>query len=291
MCRQKNWLVLLGLTGSVGSSSYKGLVAEALRQLLGEHSYKQDEVLPPGYYTGTTPRTTWPCSTTPELIRYYSAPTGTPWYCAVLLHVLVFPTDFVLWLDGSGRVLPIRSGPCVHPPCITVTTKSAAGAVAAMTAELQCFSPFVALEDGGDPSSPAANGVGGATEDRAFRPRPPDGPQAVTDAGPLDYGPYYAPAAQFYPGLAKEPSVESQDSSTLSSPPSDSAAPPPAAPRGPDSLFQFSIGKILEDEGAAATSEVQGVQMAGFYSEGATATRDGPDGPEQRHIRRLVPVQ
>uniref|UniRef100_A0A3B5KY16 Fas-activated serine/threonine kinase n=1 Tax=Xiphophorus couchianus TaxID=32473 RepID=A0A3B5KY16_9TELE len=51
--------------------SYKGLVAEALRQLLGEHSYKQDEVLPPGYYT-----------------------------------------DFVLWLDGSGRVLPIRSGPC-----------------------------------------------------------------------------------------------------------------------------------------------------------------------------------
>lgn len=33
--------------------SYKGLVAEALRQLLGEQNYKQDEVLPPGYYTGT----------------------------------------------------------------------------------------------------------------------------------------------------------------------------------------------------------------------------------------------
>lgn len=32
--------------------SYKGLVAEALRQLVGEHGYKQDEVLPPGYYTG-----------------------------------------------------------------------------------------------------------------------------------------------------------------------------------------------------------------------------------------------
>lgn len=35
--------------------SYKGLVAEALRQLVGEHNYKQDEVLAPGYYTGTTP--------------------------------------------------------------------------------------------------------------------------------------------------------------------------------------------------------------------------------------------
>lgn len=34
--------------------SYKGLVAEALRQLVGEQNYKQDEVLPPGYYTGTT---------------------------------------------------------------------------------------------------------------------------------------------------------------------------------------------------------------------------------------------
>lgn len=32
--------------------SYKGLVAEALRQLVGEHGYKQDEVLAPGYYTG-----------------------------------------------------------------------------------------------------------------------------------------------------------------------------------------------------------------------------------------------
>uniref|UniRef100_A0A3B3ZIV3 RAP domain-containing protein n=1 Tax=Periophthalmus magnuspinnatus TaxID=409849 RepID=A0A3B3ZIV3_9GOBI len=31
--------------------SYKGLVAEALRQLIGEQSYKQDQILPPGYYT------------------------------------------------------------------------------------------------------------------------------------------------------------------------------------------------------------------------------------------------
>lgn len=49
--------------------SYKGLVAEALRQLVGEQNYKQDEVLAPGYYT-----------------------------------------DFLLWMDSSGRVLPIRTG-------------------------------------------------------------------------------------------------------------------------------------------------------------------------------------
>lgn len=57
------WLVLdqlyLVLNGSDGLSpvSYKGLVAEALRQLVGEQNYKQDEVLAPGYYTGTTHRT------------------------------------------------------------------------------------------------------------------------------------------------------------------------------------------------------------------------------------------
>lgn len=52
--------------------SYKGLVAEALRQLLGENCYKQDQVLAPGY-----------------------------------------STDFLLWIDSSHRVLPIRSSkPC-----------------------------------------------------------------------------------------------------------------------------------------------------------------------------------
>lgn len=32
--------------------SYKSLVAEALRQLVGEERFQQDEVLPPGYCTG-----------------------------------------------------------------------------------------------------------------------------------------------------------------------------------------------------------------------------------------------
>uniref|UniRef100_A0A674K833 Fas activated serine/threonine kinase n=1 Tax=Terrapene triunguis TaxID=2587831 RepID=A0A674K833_9SAUR len=35
--------------------SYKGLVAEALRQLVGEECYRQDEVLPPGYCAGNVP--------------------------------------------------------------------------------------------------------------------------------------------------------------------------------------------------------------------------------------------
>lgn len=35
-------------------------MAEALRQLVGEHNYKQDEVLPPGYYTGGTHLRTQP---------------------------------------------------------------------------------------------------------------------------------------------------------------------------------------------------------------------------------------
>uniref|UniRef100_A0A7N8X414 Fas-activated serine/threonine kinase n=1 Tax=Mastacembelus armatus TaxID=205130 RepID=A0A7N8X414_9TELE len=60
--------------------SYKGLVAEALRQLVGEQNYKQDEVLAPGYYT-----------------------------------------DFLLWMDNSGRVLPIRTVPSEPLPFSTTS--------------------------------------------------------------------------------------------------------------------------------------------------------------------------
>ncbi|XP_038131357.1 fas-activated serine/threonine kinase [Cyprinodon tularosa] len=234
--------------------SYKGLVAEALRQLLGEQSFNQDEVLPPGYHT-----------------------------------------DFILWLDSSGRVLPIRSGPCVPPPCIAVTVKPGAGPVTTETA----------VEDCSEPPAAAAEGGGGATEDRPFRahrmcsiggaPAPAEEPRAGTNGGALDYGPYFIPAAQYYSGLAKEQSVESQDSSTLSSPPSDGLAPPQAPPGAlaPDSLFQFSIGKILEDEGPAAAPEVQQTdcEAAGFGAErGAAPDEAGPEGPrpEQRQIRRVV---
>ncbi|XP_066537707.1 fas-activated serine/threonine kinase [Hoplias malabaricus] len=199
--------------------SYKGLVAEALRQLVGEHGYKQDEVLAPGYYT-----------------------------------------DFLLWIDHAGRVLPIRAGSGAvllrvdSSPCAVVNSKSPDGsnAVTALTSDFQRFSPFSPpLEEGVD-KQPG--------QDSAFLPphlRPPVPPgQRVGANGtvPIDYNPYYT-TSDYYSTLAKEHSLESQDSSTLSSP-SDclaqagSTLPGAAAPQ--DSLFQFSIGKILEDEGGAS---------------------------------------
>ncbi|XP_034410569.1 fas-activated serine/threonine kinase [Cyclopterus lumpus] len=245
--------------------SYKGLVAEALRQLVGEQNYKQDEVLAPGYYT-----------------------------------------DFVLWMDSSGRVLPIRTGlvlPIVPP--------SADDAVAVVTSEFQKFSPFAAPEEG------AELPVGGSTELGSFLPHhihsvagavaPPGPPQPGTNGGP--YGPYYVPAAEYYSGLAKEHSLESQDSSTLSSPPSDGLAPTgaqgPAGSTAPDSLFQFSIGKILEDEGRSQEGPRTDRELPGFY-EGVTYSEEpdrGPPSPQlnppdrpdadnpptdQRQIRRVI---
>ncbi|XP_017259222.1 fas-activated serine/threonine kinase [Kryptolebias marmoratus] len=245
--------------------SYKGLVAEALRQLVGEQNYKQDEVLAPGYYT-----------------------------------------DFVLWLDGSGRVLPIRSGAglpmnVVPPSCVTMATEPNEDAVATVTSALQKLSPFAALEDSAEPSGQGDEEVGGASEAQSFRPHhmcsaagatAASGlPRTGTNGGPLDFEPYYSPAAEFYTGLAKEHSLESQDSSTLSSSPSD-GPPPPGAPEptgaaAPDSLFQFSIGKILEDEGTAGNSRVQGsdCELPGFYEGAAYAegscTDRGPPTPSQ----------
>ncbi|XP_059201387.1 fas-activated serine/threonine kinase [Centropristis striata] len=259
--------------------SYKGLVAEALRQLVGEQNYKQDEVLAPGYYT-----------------------------------------DFVLWIDGSGRVLPIRTGSSlalgiVPPSCVTVATKPADAAVAAVTSEFQKFSPFVGLEEGGEQLGQGAEAGGGAMEPRSFLPhhtRSTPGatpPRPGTNGGP--YGTYFVPAAEYYSSLAKEHSLESQDSSTLSSPPSDGLAPPgaqgPAGAAAPDSLFQFSIGKILEDEAGGPGGSGTDCELPGFYedvtySEGSGADRGPPSPPlhppdrtdadstaaDQRQIRRVI---
>lgn len=236
--------------------SYKGLVAEALRQLLGEQNYKQDEVLPPGYYT-----------------------------------------DFLLWMDSSGRVLPLKPGVggAVAPPpsCVAVTSKPADGTVAALTSDFQKFSPFAVLEDGSE--QPCQEVVGVPMEPRSFLPHhhirspAPAAPlRTGTNGGPLDYGTYYVPGSEFYPGLPKEHSLESQDSSTLSSPPSDSVAQPgakgPAGAPAPDSLFQFSIGKILEDEGGAG-GQATDCQIPGFYegvsfTDGSGADRE-PSSPSQ----------
>ncbi|CAM4591223.1 unnamed protein product [Leuciscus chuanchicus] len=217
--------------------SYKGLVAEALRQLVGEHGYKQDEVLAPGYYT-----------------------------------------DFLLWIDSTGRVLPIRTGtPAAllaagSTPCVVLNLKSpdGPGSVAALTTDFHKFSPFASsLEEGADKR---------AGEESAFlsaHMRPPAaaaaGSQRVGPNGSvsLDYNPYYT-SSDYYSTLAKEHSLESQDSSTLSSP-SDCltqtgpSVPGTVAPQ--DSLFQFSIGKILEDEGGAATgaNPVPDCEITTFY--------------------------
>lgn len=217
-------------------------------------------------------------------------------------------------MDGSGQVLPIRTGSAlalsvVPPSC--VGAKPAEGAVATVTGEFQ-FPPFAALEDGAE--QPCQMAEGGAAESRSFLPHrilsspvataPPGPLRPGSNGGPLDYGSYYVPPADYYSSLPKEQSVESQDSSTLSSPRSDSLAPPgakgSAGGAATDSLFQFSIGKILEDEGGAGGPE-NPCELPGFYQGGAepeppsppqllSANRpdDGSAPPDQRQIRRWV---
>lgn len=260
--------------------SYKGLVAEALRQLLGEHNYKQDEVLPPGYYTGIAF----------TVLHLGLRSTSTD-------DTVCLPPDFVLWMDSSGRVLPLKPGVggavAAPPSCVTATSKPADDTVAALTSDFQKFSPFTVLQDGSVQLCQEAVGV--SLEPRSFlhhhhirSPVPVASVRTGTNGGPLDYGTYYVPGSEIYPGLPKEHSLESQDSSTLSSPPSDSVTQPSAkGPAGaPDSLFQFSIGKILEDEGGTG-SQASDHQISGFYegvsfSEGSGADRESSS-PSQPH--------
>ncbi|NXX28745.1 FASTK kinase, partial [Nicator chloris] len=84
--------------------SYKGLVAEALRQLVGEECYRQDEVLPPGYCT-----------------------------------------DFLLWINRSGTVLPLSRVPAASRalPATSPVAMSLRSSVLALTSDLQDFAPVV----------------------------------------------------------------------------------------------------------------------------------------------------
>lgn len=198
----------------------------------------------------------------------------------------------------------------VSPACgsaVGVASKPTEGNMGALTSDFQKFSPFASLEVGGDQRQAGDMLGGGGAEPVAFLPHhirgtpvPPPATSAPSRAGtngggPLDYNPYYVPAADYYSSLAKEHSLESQDSSTLSSPPSDglaqTVAPGAGRAAGPDSLFQFSIGKILEDEGGAravgAGSQGTDCELPVFY-EGVSYSEAGggdaePSSPLQLH--------
>ncbi|XP_054027140.1 fas-activated serine/threonine kinase [Dryobates pubescens] len=181
--------------------SYKGLVAEALRQLVGEECYRQDEVLPPGYCT-----------------------------------------DFLLWVNRSGTVLPLSRVPAASkaPPALGAAAPAALSlrsSVLALTSDLQDFAPFAAE----GPSSPPA-------------PRESLAGRFLPALCPAPGGPCYQPPSDYFCGLSKEASLESQGSSSLSSPSECLSAQPPGTPdcspggTSAATLFQFPIGKILEEE-------------------------------------------
>ncbi|XP_009328505.1 PREDICTED: fas-activated serine/threonine kinase [Pygoscelis adeliae] len=183
-------------------SIYKGLVAEALRQLVGEECYRQDEVLPPGYCT-----------------------------------------DFLLWINRSGTVLPLSRVPAASKaPSAHTTTSPAAislrSSVLALTSDLQDFAPF-APETPSSPPGSRENNLAG---------------RFLPTLCPAPGGPCYQPPSDYYCGLSKESSLESQGSSTLSSPSeclsAQPAGTPDCSPRGISAatLFQFPISKILEEE-------------------------------------------
>ncbi|XP_015136510.2 fas-activated serine/threonine kinase [Gallus gallus] len=186
--------------------SYKGLVAEALRQLVGEECYRQDEVLPPGYCT-----------------------------------------DFLLWINRSGTVLPLSRVPAASkaPPAAPPAAISLRSSVLALTSDLQDFAPFAPETPGSPPASRRENNLAG---------------RFLSTLCPAPGGPCYQPPSDYYCALSKESSLESQGSSTLSSPSeclsAQPAGTPDCSPRGSSAatLFQFPIGKILEEEAAACPS-------------------------------------
>ncbi|NXW52252.1 FASTK kinase, partial [Nyctiprogne leucopyga] len=106
--RAQSWGLLMPQNSLVGKDHhdhrvqlYKGLVAEALRQLVGEECYRQDEVLPPGYCT-----------------------------------------DFLLWINRSGTVLPLSRVPAASkaPSALPPSSPAAISlrsSVLALTSDLQ----------------------------------------------------------------------------------------------------------------------------------------------------------
>uniref|UniRef100_UPI00398EDA40 fas-activated serine/threonine kinase n=1 Tax=Pristiophorus japonicus TaxID=55135 RepID=UPI00398EDA40 len=235
--------------------SYKGLVAEALRQLIGDQCYKQDEVLPPGYYT-----------------------------------------DFLLWINGSGSVLHINGtiAGAGTPLCLSVPNSKAAENPAShhaqpdipsLTSDFQNFSPF-----GHDETTAKEKRDGdlAAEVDFLTRIRPPgssgrSSAASILTGSTMEYNAYYPPS-NYYTSLTKEQSLESQESSTLSSP-SDCLNQAPnttgcSPVMGSSSLFQFPIGKIL-DEDTETASQNQEHNLFGA-EQSSPSFYDSPHYPESQ---------
>lgn len=68
------------------------MVAEGLRQLLGEEKYRQDLTVPPGYCTGAV---------------WVGMGGQQPKAVVRLRHIC--PADFLLCVGSSGAVLPMRT--------------------------------------------------------------------------------------------------------------------------------------------------------------------------------------
>ncbi|KAK2514079.1 Fastk [Columba guinea] len=113
--------------------SYKGLVAEALRQLVGEECYRQDEVLPPGYCT-----------------------------------------DFLLWINRSGTVLPLSAATLFQFP-ISKILEEEEEEEKAPGHDPKCFQGGQAVpEEPGERSPPASEATGPPPS--PCRPSPKPGP-------------------------------------------------------------------------------------------------------------------
>lgn len=75
--------------------SHKDIVAEGLRQLLGEEKYRQDLTVPPGYCTGE--------------LQVGGGGRGSGAWAKSLWPILFRPPDFLLCVSSAGAVLPVNT--------------------------------------------------------------------------------------------------------------------------------------------------------------------------------------
>lgn len=145
-------------------------------------------------------------------------------------------------------MLPLSRVPAASkaPPAHTTTSPAAISlrsSVLALTSDLQDFAPFAPETPSSPPGSRESNLAG----------------RFLPTLCPAPGGPCYQPSSDYYCGLSKESSLESQGSSTLSSPSeclsAQPAGTPDCSPRGTSTatLFQFPISKILEEEEETTT--------------------------------------